>query len=413
MKSKWYQWHHWFGLPLAIFLCFVLATGTLAVLSNEIDWLANTAIRSQSTTSPQQIAWSNIYQQALAHKAKDEQLLSISAPVHSGFAAQVTVKNGQGQRHYLYFNPVTGQYQGQGSFFNVKTVLRRLHRHLMMPATAGITIVTLTSFLLLGSLISGLVLHKNWLSALFRVPRTANARVFWGDLHRLAGLWSSWLILILVITGFWYLAERWGLDAEYPQDAKIVVNEPIVNESIEPDKSGDTKQANSLLSPQVFAGIIKQARVHRPELEIEHIRLNLDSKKPLLIEGQAGHTLVRARANNIAFDPSSGEKLSSRYADELSFHIRVSEAADPLHFGTWGGYPSKFLYFIFGLVLTSLSISGTYIFALRQRKIARTEPKVTRERWLLAWQHMGWLKWLASALVLSALVLTPIVIISS
>ena len=43
-----------------------------------------------------------------------------------------------------------------------------------------------------------------------------------------------------------------------------------------------------------------------------------------------------------------GAVLLRTDATDLSAHQRISEAADPLHFGTWGGLASKLVWFVFG-----------------------------------------------------------------
>jgi uncharacterized iron-regulated membrane protein len=85
------------------------------------------------------------------------------------------------------------------------------------------------------------------------------------------------------------------------------------------------------------------------------------------LEGQGQALLVRDRANVLWFDTASG-KLSKR-ADATSLGAlgRLSEAADPLHFGNWGGLASKIVWFAFGLILVALCVSGLVICALRLR----------------------------------------------
>jgi len=51
----------------------------------------------------------------------------------------------------------------------------------------------------------------------------------------------------------------------------------------------------------------------------------------------------------------------------LSPMQRISEMADPLHFGTFGGFWTKILYFVFGVILSGLSLSGVYVFSARIR----------------------------------------------
>ena len=96
-----------------------------------------------------------------------------------------------------------------------------------------------------------------------------------------------------------------------------------------------------------------------------------------MVYGRESGILVRDRANRIVVDPHNGRWLQQWATPDLTVHQRISEAADPLHFGTWAGLPGKLVYFLFGLILTSLSITGTYIYALRFLKIKEAPSQRT------------------------------------
>ena len=74
--------------------------------------------------------------------------------------------------------------------------------------------------------------------------------------------------------------------------------------------------------------------------------------------------LVRDRANALAFD-AEGHLVARVDAGQLTVHQRISEMADPLHFGYFGGYWTKIPWFLFGLMMTGLSVSGIAIYGLR------------------------------------------------
>lgn len=387
-RAIWYKWHSWCGVHLAVFLCFVLVTGTLAVVANELDWLSNPAIRAVPDHPDQAVNWPAIYRSALA-QVDDEQLMSLSAPLHPGYAASLVVKRPNNTRYRWYFHPSTGQYQGQGSWFNWQTVLRRIHRHLMLPVTLGTTLVCITAFLFLGLSITGLGLHKRWLSGLIARPRSKSRRLFWTDIHKLAGLWSVWLLLIVSLTGVWYLVERWGGHASYPVNSK---------------PTGVSSTGVPELSVAQFSAILKQVSEHSAEFDIRHIRFPNKADSPLLVEGQGEQVLVRNRANNFAFNPYDGNLLSRRDGAQLSLHVRISEAADPLHFGTWGGFPSKVIYFVFGVILSGLSITGTYLYALKVSGGSQYRHASAMVKWRNAWHHFGGIKWLSVSLVVVAFI---------
>ncbi|NVK57761.1 MAG: PepSY domain-containing protein [Alteromonadaceae bacterium] len=396
-RKFWHNIHHWVGFKLALFLCFILASGTLAVISHELDWLTNVAVRAEGRVANQDLNWAAFYRAALAQAGNDT-VYQLAVPEHSGFAAEALVKDENQRRYRLYFDPVTWQYNGEGRWFNWQTSLRRIHRHLMLPLNVGLTLVAASSILFLCSLVTGLILQRQWWRGLWRWPRRTNPRVFWSDLHRLAGLWSSWLLVIVSITGLWYLVEKYGLGATYPQDAKAI--------------STVAQQSTINVSETVFANVMHQVSEHRPALQVKRVFLPVKSMTTIRIDGQEDELLVRDRANNMIFDPLSGELLSTRRGEDLSLHVRISEAADPLHFGTWGGLTTKLVYFMFGVVLTLVCLSGTYIYALRLLPVRRHQQIPQRLMFRAAVPAMGWGSGLSAGLIVVCAGMTLLTILS-
>jgi uncharacterized iron-regulated membrane protein len=91
---------------------------------------------------------------------------------------------------------------------------------------------------------------------------------------------------------------------------------------------------------------------------------------------------------------------------DLDVHQRISEMADPLHFGYFGGYWTKAIWVFFGGLLTALSVSGLAIYALRiGREIKQATP--FRVGWTRAWRGMGYWGWIATICVLVGLAMMP------
>lgn len=90
-------------------------------------------------------------------------------------------------------------------------------------------------------------------------------------------------------------------------------------------------------------------------------------------EGQANDVLVRDRANKVYVNPYTGEIVYSQTASSQGLYWRLSDTADPLHFGNFAGVWVKILWCIFGLALSFLVLSGTYMYVKRQLKLRRKE----------------------------------------
>jgi len=390
-KQHWFNLHSWLGIKLAIFLCFILITGTLAVVSHEIDWLANSAKRVLPLPTSADINWPLIYQQAKIQSPNDTVYI-ISAPIDPWFAVEVIQLDQDHKRYRQYFHPITAHYQGDGRWYNWQRFFRMAHRHLMLPTKVGITLVCIMALFLLGSMISGTVIYPTWWQGFFRKPRTNNKRVLWNDLHRLFGLWSLWLLAIICITSVWYLIELWGGRASFPITSK-------------PTSTLAQQQA---VQPgvDILKDAITQTLIQHADLAIKNIRLPSKKNQGITINGQAGTLLVRDRATNAVFDPVNGDLLSIRTAQQLSVHVRISEAADPLHFGVFAGIYSKLIYFIFGSVLCALSITGTYLYGLHYTRVKRHQVIKEKYFWQAAWRGMHKWRWLSITLLTLCAILT-------
>lgn len=389
-RAKWFNIHSWVGFKFALLLSFVLVTGTFATVSHEIDWLTNAAKRVSPSTV-EQLDWVAVYASAL-EQVPDKALLNLGAPVDPWFSVELTYYEHHKQLHRQFFHPTTGEHLGDGRWYNWQRFFRMSHRHLMVPTAIGISIVGLLGVLMLLSLITALVVYKRWWAGFLRMPRTHHRKVFWGDLHRLFGVWSLWFVLVIAVTGVWYLAELWGLRATYPERAEatsVVAQEQAV-----------------MPTAEAFSAMVAQIREIYPELQIQRVFFPRKAGHAVIFQGQADAILVRPRVNAVSFDPFTAAHLKTIKGEEMSAHVRISEAADPLHFGTFGGLISKLVYFVFGVILSGLAISGTYIYGMRVARINKSEPSQQKRIWRAAIAHMTWGKWISYLSITVCAVLT-------
>jgi uncharacterized iron-regulated membrane protein len=378
-RSLWWFVHHWIGLKLSVLLSFILLTGTLAVFAHEIDWLVTPAMRVTPRTAPH-ASWGTIA--AAAARAEPKATVrTLYAPIDPWFAAEVWMDRGKGAPRRIYVDPWSGEVTGTHGWANVHRFLRQVHRHLMLPTRYGIPLVSSLALLLLASLVTGIVTYKKWWRGFFRWPRTGDARRVLGDLHRLGGLWSLWFVALIAITGTWYLVETLGGHAAPP---------PLPEIAARPAATG-----------AALDRLVAVARRARPTLDIREIRFTKENG--VLILGQDRAWLTRDRVNGVAIDPATGRILAQLDGRDLSVHQRIAEMADPLHFGTLGGLPTKILWFLFGAILTALSVTGVLIYSQRLAKESGTPGRKAA----LAWRGTGRWGYVGVALILLSLALTP------
>lgn len=396
-RSLWWRIHAWAGLKLSIFLLFILATGTLATVAHEIDWMLRPALRvaPQPDVAPK---WGAMLDSARAAISDDSAITSIAIGPEPFIASSATVMDARGRRSFVYLDPATGRVTGTGSWITAQRILRQVHRHLMIPTAIGVPIVSSLSILMLASLITGLVTYKRFWTGFFRKLRPARGdamrdRRWMGDAHRLAGLWSIPLIVVMIATGLWYLVESLGGEAPRPA-AEQAAKAALADAPMAPAITGaalDTMVGSALNT--------------MPDLRITNIRLPQKAGDAVVISGQATAVLVRDRANAVYLDAASGRILASGRGEEMTVHQRIGEAADPLHFGTFGGLATKLLWFLLGILLSGLALSGVLITSLRLAMAERAEPVRLSVR---AWAAMGAWRYAGVAAIVVAIVATPL-----
>lgn len=346
-RRRWFDLHSWIGLKLSLFMGFICLTGTLAVFAQELDWLLHAEMRV--VPGEQRAGWGTMVD-AVQRAHPTWELQGLTAPHASRFAARAQMRTDDGRLRFVWVDPYTGQVTGDTHWFNVHRFLRNTHRHLMLPVKYGVPLVAALAIPLLLSLISSLFIYKRWWRGFFSWPRADRPRRFWGDIHRLCGVWSLWFVALIAITGGWYLVESLGGKAEPPP--KIAL-------------PGDGRRdAPAHADRAAIDRAVAALQQRWPELQVSGVQPST-AGTGLLIDGQAQAWLVRDRANVAGFDLRDGRLLDLQDGRDMSVHQRIAEMADPLHFGSFGGWPVRLLWFLFGAALTALSFTGVYLYGLR------------------------------------------------
>ena len=349
-RRSFFAWHSWTGLTAGLLLFIICWSGTMAVFSQELDWLADERLRAPAA---ERVAWQATEANVRAAKP-GWHVVAISAPLHPGFAAETWASDPDEIWHRIWTDPATGTVIGTSSYFNVQRFFRSFHMSLFIDGWRiwgipfGYWLVGLAAFGLLFSLVTSLLFYKRFWRGFFKLERRRGAKIFWSDLHKLSGLWSLWFIALISVTGIWYLVE-WKVTSEAP------VPDPPAAEG----RAGPTMPIGRLIA---------KARQAYPELRIRTVVLDQMSSELFEVHGQDGALLTRDRGARVWLDARDGRTIAIRRAGELRPLHRWTDMADPLHFGNFGGLWSKTVWFLFGIGLSGLCLTGAYLQAKRQQR---------------------------------------------
>lgn len=361
-RSKlWFLVHSWLALPIWFFVLIVCVTGTLAVVSQEIVWLANPEVRaSQPSDDAEPLSYDQVI--AAIKRAEPQTIVeSISRPDESHFALSANVSYPDGRSVELYVNPYTGVIQGISPSFNFQAFTRALHGWWLVPFTNGFSwgwyLVSFLGIPLLVSLITGLVVYKKfWKGFLKPTLRFRHgARIFWGDFHRLSGIWSIWFIAVISITGIWFLIEAILFDNHISISSEPVI--PVVSRESVPLSPDGTPARMIDLDAAI---LIAQQKI--PGLEASFVSLPANAYSHLNVGGRGWYPLMFQTAT---INPYNGEIDATRLLSDRTAFEFVTESMRPLHTGDFGGLWIKLIWFFFGLVLSMMVLSGLLIWTKR------------------------------------------------
>ncbi len=356
----WFQLHGWFSLPVWVLFCFICITGTLAVLSHELTWLTNEHARAVNPDNLPQRSVDELVARFEAHYPSAHVTSVISREPY--LVKVINFTDTDKPIAQAYVNQYTGEIQQIVTDMTFIDFMRALHGWLLFPWQQGYSIgyylVSLMSILVLGALVTGLMVYKKFWQSFTRPKlRTGQgSRTTLSDLHKLGGVWSIWFLAVMGITGVWYLTQAilWHTETEFePHPEPIAIADVPLNNTESVRHYVDLKQALAV------------AKLTYPEFEPSFIAMPEHHRDTYKLAGSGGELFYDQYSYMVAVNPWNADVEDSFSPQSMGTLQTFMHIADPLHFGTLGGIWTKIIWFIFGLILSGMSITGFYMWYLR------------------------------------------------
>jgi len=364
----WFKLHGWFSLPVWIIFCFVCLTGTISVISHELTWLTNPDARA---TNPQNLTEKPMSELVdIVQQAHPTANITTVMSFESYLVNAVIFSDSDVPFAIAYVNQYTGQIQAINLDMTFTNFMRSLHGWLLFPwhsnYSVGYYIVCFMAIVMLGALVSGLVIYKKFWRA-FTQPKlriNQGKKTLLADLHRLAGVWSMWFLMLMSITGLWYLAQAimWHNHIEIEEHPPLVEVSQLI-----------TTTNGAPIRPYTLANALHLAEQTFADFKSTYIMLPEHNRDTYKVYGQGDHIFYDQYAYGVTVNPWSGNIESERSPAAMTTLQTLSHIANPLHYGTIGGLWTKVIWFIFGVFLTGMSITGFLMWGSRTVKAARTE----------------------------------------
>lgn len=362
----WFQLHGWFSLPVWLLFCFVCLTGTIAVISQELTWLSNPNSRANNPENYEMKSAPELI--SIVQKTHPTAKITTVMTFEPYLIHAIVFTDIDKPQAIAYINQYTGDIQGVYQDITFNGFMRSLHGWLLFPwesnYSIGYYIVCAMAFVMLGALITGLVIYKNFWHA-FTQPKLRlrqGKKTLYGDLHRLAGVWSLWFLLLMSLTGLWYLVQAvlWHADYDIEPHSPIATVEqlPLSNKI-------DTFEKTSLTRA------LDIAHKKFPDFEGTYLMLPEHNRDTYKLYGSGDFIFYDKYSYGVIVNPWTGDVAGERDPDKMTVVQTLSHIANPLHYGTIGGIWTKIIWFIFGVLLTGMSITGFLMWGSRTVKASK------------------------------------------
>lgn len=330
------KYHSWFGLIAGIFVFIMGLTGSILVFQHDIEdemWEEYISIENPSGFDIDK-GIENVQEK---YKNWDTRLIHFE----EGEALIFNLRRPT-ERLFVFVHPGTGEIIRE---LNELTTFSRwlLKFHYSFQAGLfGRILVFVVGILFLISLLTGIFLYrKSILKVLFFRERInfKNKRSLNSSLHRIVGVWSLLLNLLLVITG-------------------TLLSYTVVVAALAEAKMPETPKVNTPVK-----NILTEINREYPDFTPTYIRLPGAKEGNITIYGLYDDDAFYFSEfyNSFSANYYTGEITSVTKIREADFMTKFNSTLLPLHFGNFGGIWTKLLYCFIGLSGPLLSITGFII----------------------------------------------------
>ncbi len=220
------------------------------------------------------------------------------------------------------------------------------------------------------ALISGfIILLPTLLKDLFALRFGKKLKRMWLDIHNLLGIFSLPFHLIMALTAVVFAGHDYFYSS---QNISIYsgIEAPVAGP---PSAKPPTSGAHFYPVTKLLADLNAAAPEFTPEILNYRQGRGPDAGQILLVSGvNPTHHAHRPRHGTVSLNPYTGEILATDYMPGRQEPLQaVLSSFFALHFGNFGGEPTRWLYFVLGLSGAFLFYSGNLLWIEVRRKKSR------------------------------------------
>jgi sulfite reductase (NADPH) flavoprotein alpha-component len=362
-KNVLFQLHWFFGITGGLVLALMGITGASYSFEDEILRALNpqtlsVQIRETGILPPGQLV-------EMLERRQGSKVTALRLDLVDGSAARVFFTPPPGQRRgpSAYFDPYTGELQGEVVGEGFFDLMLQLHRFLAMGGT-GRQITGACTLMLVFFCLSGVYLRwprkaLNWRTWL-TLDWAKKGRAFNWDLHAVFGTWCLLFYLLAALTGLTWSYQWFGNAVN-----QLLSDSPAATQRGErrPPSAGD-------VAPTVDYDAL-WASIHDtvgPQLSVVNVRIPGSLGQPASVFYLRKDSPHDRAFGVIDLDPRTGQvKKVQRYEDK-SLKAQLLTSIYALHVGSYFGLVGRILMMLASLTMPLFLITGWLLYLDRRRK---------------------------------------------
>lgn len=344
--------HSWIGLLVGGAMYLICLSGTLVVFYEELERWEQPRAEEYRDYDADLIQ--RAYENFFAANFQETEHLYVVFPLPGN--PRIVVEND----HEAWFVNRDGSL-GARQNPSLTNMLVNLHLYLHLPRTLGLILVSAAGALLCGLILSGFFAHPRILRDAFSLRLGGNRQLAQTEIHNRLSVWGAPFHLIIALTGAYFgLASIIAFvvaSAFYGGDENAVLEEVF---GAEPELRQEIRPVN-------IRSALNQLERLAPEAEPIFLTIHEPRTPGQFLEIYAKLPGRLIYSENFRFD-ANGRYLGYAGFSDGPLGKQIVYSTYRLHFGHFGTVWVKLLYFVLGLSLTVVSVTGVNIWLERRKQ---------------------------------------------
>jgi uncharacterized iron-regulated membrane protein len=368
LRNSIFNLHRYISLAAGLIAIVIGLTGSLIVFMPEINQSQLHqqigAILPKGERLPLESILDNVKATYSSYAEMALQRVYLPTKIDDPFSVAIAIQGNDWVE--VYVNPYTGKILGDSlhpnAIQNLFQIIYKLHTSLKL-GDLGVQIVGYVGLLMCIIAITGIVLWPGWrkLIAGFKIKWDAHPKRLYFDLHKVVGIITAIFLLFTFFTGF-----AWNLAYVDPV-VRAITFSPSLPELVSKPVSGQ--------SPLPLTQQVKTAQLALPDGVVKLINLTADPKAPLSLWMKLPQEQQQYGASHIYLDQYSGEVLRIENSSKVALGDKILNSFEPLHYGYFGGLPTRIFYVFVGFAPLVLFTTGFVMWRYRRPQNQKVDRK--------------------------------------